>query len=202
MSDPIILVDIDETCLGWYKCFTQFVNNNFAEKLVEEDSPTNFHLPTFFGVDKETVDHWANWFCNDWSFGCLPPVKSAEIYIPKLAQKGFKFVGITSCLSSSDPKETVVTRKLRRANIEHHFPKCFVSVFMLEYGKSKREHLQNFGPAIWVEDNWGNAKCGVEVGHKTYLINQPHNQKFHEPDSNITRVDDWREIYEYILNES
>jgi len=121
----------------------------------------------------------------------LEPCAHARESIERLANAGWRFIGITSCSDNS------MVAKARRANIKEHFGDAFSGVHCIAPGESKRELLEAFNPTYWVEDNVRWAKLGIDIGHTTFLINQEHNQSF--VDDKVIRVNDWREIAAQIL---
>jgi uncharacterized HAD superfamily protein len=90
--------------------------------------------------------------------------------------------------------------KLREQNLDRLFGKgVFERVVCLGCGDDKDEALERYRDSnfVWVEDKAENADLGAKMGLDSYLINHIYNEN-HTLNDNVTRVDNWKHLYDYI----
>ena len=90
--------------------------------------------------------------------------------------------------------------KLREQNLETLFGKgVFERLVCLPCGADKKEELERYRDSdfVWVEDKAENANLGADMGLNTYLIDHPYNSSSELHDE-VKRVNNWKEIYEYV----
>ena len=78
-------------------------------------------------------------------------------------------------------------------------PTVFEKYVYLDTGADKDHVLEQYRDTgcWWVEDKYTNARTGYELGLNSLLMTHDHNDAF--VDQNITKVSNWREIYERIV---
>jgi hypothetical protein len=79
-------------------------------------------------------------------------------------------------------------------------PSVFESFVYLDTGADKDEALAPYvGTSCWwIEDKPENANLGDNLGLESVLVNHHHNTNS-QLNSAITRVNNWKEIYELIV---
>jgi hypothetical protein len=85
-------------------------------------------------------------------------------------------------------------------NLERLFGKgVFEELICLDCGADKDEGLLPYKDSgcIWVEDKPHNAECGIDMGLRSILIEHGHNVDYEN--NNLTKVKNWKEIYEMIV---
>ena len=105
------------------------------------------------------------------TFGSLHPCAGAKAAVARLYAAGHRLHVLTSC--SDDP----ITIRRREQNLDRLFGDVFTSITCLPLGVSKGETLSQFAPgAVWIEDNYRNARAGVEFGHDCWMMRRNHNR--------------------------
>ena len=190
----VILTDVDDALLDWSTPFIQWVRDNASRF-----TPICENLR-----DCENIEMWLN--CNYAEtreliaeFNGNPdiwphfkPLPEAQEGIRRLAKAGYKFVAITAC------DQDDWTRTNRFNNLRTVFGDVFDTLHCVGLGGSKNEYLARYRHTFWVEDNWSHAIHGAELGHKSFLIDYKHSR--HHVDQRITRVTNWKDIADHILN--
>jgi uncharacterized HAD superfamily protein len=90
--------------------------------------------------------------------------------------------------------------KLREENLNRIFGDgVFERLVCLGCGDDKDEALERYRDSdfIWVEDKPENADLGSRMGMSSFLIEHPYNKDV-VVDENVTRVSNWKEIYEHV----
>jgi uncharacterized HAD superfamily protein len=190
-KNKTILLDIDDTVLDWSEGFKMFAERKLNKKLLGRQ--TNYDMEKWLGIDKKEIIKMVKDFNdNSTEFSLLKPIAKSEIYLPLIKKKGYELIAITSC---SD-KETSIIR--RKQNIINVFGDIFSNVHCISLSSSKKGHLQNYEPTLWIEDKVENAQLGLELGFKSIIIEQPHNINQKDKNPQIIWVKDWTEIYSMI----
>jgi hypothetical protein len=182
-----ILTDVDDTCL------------RFADELERYAGDMGwpvfgrlrdiYDLATFFGTTREEAVDKLHDFIRIRGHEQPPESCAAEV-IPNLRAKGYDFVAVTAC--GLDP----VFRLKRVRNLEHAFGFRFEDVHVVDLRAEKTPILSLYEPAVWVEDHFGHAVAGAELGHRTFLLDRQYNRGQEHP--LVTRVPDWHAIAEYL----
>lgn len=190
----LILTDIDDTVLTWYKEFNQWLLKHKNFKAPE--NPLTWKLGKILGISETDADELVQEFNASEEFFNLKPCLSSQEYLPMLSQN-HKIIGITS--GSSNKINIEITKALRAANLERYFPGVFTDLYVLPLHGDKKPILNSFYTSLWVEDSGINAVKGLEAGHDVFIIDCPHNRDFNH--SGMTRVKDWSDIYKILENE-
>lgn len=184
----LILTDVDDTVLRFVDPFQDwvagkgfYVSNRWRE---------TYNIADMIGLSsREDITALINGFVRE-SNGRQPPEECAAEVIPRLRKKGYRFIAITAC--GEDP-----TFRIQRAeNLAEAFGFEWDDLHMVPQLGCKRKHLERYEGAVWVEDNWGHAVAGADIGHDTFIVTRPHNAAFNDP--RITRVTCWRQIEQHL----
>lgn len=188
MNTNIILTDIDGVVLDWETQFHKWMETrgyNLTKKGV-------YYMDEAYSLPKERAIRYLEDFNTSAYISGLPTFRDSISGIATLKDNGYRFIAITSVGSD------FYTDKLRRINLEEHFGKdTFVEIHCI--GENKRTYLEKYRNIgnYWIEDSPKNAEIGVELGINTFLMNHSHNQYY--DNDKVIRVDNWKQICEYIL---
>lgn len=187
-----ILLDVDECCLSWVEGFKKFAEKKLGRAL--PGMPQQFDVHHWLEIPKEEALDMV-WFFNDNDpgFGLLDPMHKAEIYLPKLKSKGFDLIAISAC------SQLPATIERRKENLINHFGDIFSHIHCVAGSANKTEYLQKYPPCFWVEDRPDNARKGLEVGHRSFVIRNTHNMHQEKANLDMTWVDSWEDIYRTVL---
>ncbi len=185
--DKIILSDVDSVLLNFNAGFEIYLRElNYP---IRPDFHSHNNLTSALNLsfeEEQILVH--NFFETDGVFE-LSAVSHAIDAVQTLYGHGWDFVAISACPSS----QTI--RERRFQNLEEVFGINFLDLHLTGAGGCKKSVLSSYDPAIWVEDNHVNAVVGHELGHRTFLIDYPHNRIDGCP---VERVNDWKEIMDAI----
>ena len=120
----------------------------------------------------------------------MEPLPCALKVLPELHSIGFKFIAVTACPNEKEIEEH------RKANLLNVFGFEWEAVHCVGINQSKKEILAQYEPTIWVDDLYGHAVAGAELGYRAFLIDMPYNPGTNYP--KVIRVKDWHEIAELI----
>lgn len=179
----LILTDVDDTCLDFANEFERYAEGR-GWKMYGRLRDI-YSLEAFFGLPRDEAVALLHEFIQDRGHD-QPAEPCAKTVIPELHAAGYEFVAITAC--GLDP----VFRARRVRNLETAFGFRFDDVHVVNLRSPKSPILAMYDEAIWVEDHFGHAVAGAELGHRTFLIDRPYNRGQHHP--LVTRVTDWHEI--------
>ena len=189
-KEKVILVDCDGVLLDWMYAFDQWMTRHgFAQV-----NPNVYDVAEQYGIAKSMAKMLVRMFNESATIRKLPPLMDAIKYVKKLHQDhGFIFHAITS-LSEDHYSQYLRTKNL----IELFGPTTFEKYTYLDTGADKDEELLPYKDTgcYWIEDKPENAVCGAELGLNSLLVKHDHNRKFE--DERVTKVRNWKEIYEII----
>lgn len=189
--EKLILSDVDEVLLHWKKDFDTFIQ---SKGIVPSKPWTSHELHEWLEIHPDEAQALVGEFNGSKHLAALEPYKYSVECVTKLHKEGWRFVAVTACGDTDFISET------RRKNLQHHFGSIFQEIHCVSYQQGKIDILKSYPNTWWIEDNFTWAQAGADLGHKTLLVDQPHNQ--HHYDDRIRRVQDWREIYEIISAEN
>ena len=173
-----IYTDVDEVLLRWLDSFRDYVLDRGLA--VNGDYPIQWDLSHWIkGPWKPMIEE----FNQSPMFGQLLPFTDAAEVIPLLHERGYEIVAISSC---SDKKQAYRDRK---RNLHKYFDDCIAHLVTLDLGQSKHDTLGNLPPGLWVEDRMEGALDGMVHGHRSLLIDRPHNKYQRHP--KVKRVKCW-----------
>lgn len=193
LSEKLILVDCDGVLADWLYGFQRWMKQH-GFNIVE---PNEYDIGKMYGIETSHSKTLIRNFNESAAIGWLSPFRDSVKYVRKLHEDhGFIFHCITS-LSLNE-----YAGNLRRKNLEALFGKTvFEKIECLDCGADKDEALLPYKDSgcVFVEDKPENAISGVNVGLQSILITHDHNSKFDNNSHGITRVQNWREIYDMIV---
>ena len=193
MKDKVILVDCDGVLLDWVYAFNQWMTRHGFKEV----NTKVYDIAQRYNIEKPMAKMLVRMFNESATIRKLPPLRDAIKYIKKLHEDhGFIFHAITS-LSNDNYSQHLRTKNL----IELFGPTVFEKYTYLDTGADKDEELAPYAgtECYWVEDKPENAVCGTELGLTSILVKHEHNRNFE--DERITKVRNWKEIYNIITGE-
>ena len=196
MNDRVILVDCDGVLCNWEYAFCCWMEQHGHTQI--ENGNHEYDIAARFGITKEFGKQLVKLFNESAAIGFLPALRDAVYYVKRLHEEhGYVFHCITSLSLDAN------AGKLREMNLEKLFGKtAFEQVICLDTGADKDEVLAMYANTNyhWVEDKLDNAICGLQFGLKPILIEHGFNMNDELPEG-ITKVVNWKEIYELITGE-
>lgn len=189
----ILLTDVDEVLFDWSTPFEEWVRQTYPEyRDVERPLRDHWDVEDWLGCElaesremirifNGTSEIWSN----------FKPLPGVVDNVHLLHEQGFHFAAITACARDVDTWEG------RWKNINDVFGYgVFDTLHCVGLAEPKAGYLARYRPTYWVEDKMKHAVDGANAGHKSFLVNYKHNQKYH--DERITRVDHWGDIVHHI----
>ena len=185
-----LLTDVDGVLLDWVEGFCDFANTVLGTNVNPNDIETYDMLENF-----EITMQQKNTLINTFhtvspKFRELSSFRRSLDVLPWFMDRGYTLIAITAV--SNHPN----TRDNRLANLHGVFGPIFSDVHFTNPGEPKTEFLKVYPQSIWVEDSPEHAMEGLEVGHHTFLMDQPYNEDY--PCGGITRVNNWIDIYKIV----
>jgi len=188
-----ILTDCDGVCLDWEEAFMCWMKEMGHQTV--EGYQFMYGVHKRFGITKELSNKLVAQFNASAAIGFLPPLRDAQYYIKKLAEKHkYKFIAVTSL--SSDK----YAQKLRTRNLNKLFGSgTFDQVICLETGADKDEILKElalkYEGCYWIEDKITNAELGSKLGYDSLLLEHGHSMG---AEGDFKVVKSWEEIYNVV----
>ena len=194
MKDSVILVDADGVLLNWEYAFAIWMEQHGFERV--PGSEFSYNIGERYNIPVEQGRKLIKIFNESAAIGFLPPLRDAMYYVKRLHEEfGYVFHCITSL--SLDPN----AGKLREMNLKKLFGEtAFEKVVCLDTGADKDQALlpyKNTG-CWWVEDKPENAEVGQQLGLRSILMEHGHNMYHYSP--NITKVTNWKEVFELVTS--
>ena len=190
----VILTDIDGVVFDWHTQFVNWMEMQGYKSTGMKHHDADIHLE--FGIDYQEAVVKKEEFNTNMISSTLEPYGEADIWINKLYEEDYRFIGLTSF--SDKP----IAQYYRYLNLEDYFPTdCFASMIFLSPGETKREVLEQFSATnlIYVEDRILNVNSALRIGLKPILMSHEYNIHFkREP---VFVANDWKQIYNYIKNQ-
>ena len=196
-KEKTILVDCDGVLLDWEYAFHGWMTRH-GYTMVEGGFDL-YKINERYGVEKAEGKKLTRMFNESAQIRKLPPLRDAIKYVKKLHEEhGYVFHAITS-LSNDQYAQHLRTKNL----IELFGPTVFENYVYLDTGADKDEALEEYRgtECYWVEDKTENAIVGAAVGLNSILVNHTHNVNEDLSNVNVTRVQNWKEIYTLITGQ-
>ena len=195
-NDKVILTDADGVILNWEYAFTCWMEQHGHTQV--EGGNLLYNMSERFNITPGQAWQQVKIFNESAAMGFLPALRDAMYYVKRLHEEhGYVFRCITSM--SLDPN----AKKLRQMNLEKLFGKtAFEELVCLDTGAPKDEALAPYKDSglYWIEDKLENAECGLDLGLKPILIEHGFNMN-ENLRTGITKVTNWKEIYNIITGE-
>lgn len=179
----IILHDIDDTVLAAGDSMQRY----FAD---EHDLITDLRLrdhhnmPEVYSIDVPTTLDLITQFQRSPSLTDMVPEPCAQVVLPDLYRRGFRFIAISASLEE--------TSAVRKQHLEDTFGFRWEAVLCVGLVLCKRDALRRYPPSVWVDDLSRHAFAGAEIGHRSFMLDRLHNRDDSHPQ--VTRVTDWHDI--------
>lgn len=187
------LTDIDNCTLDWSGAMLDYLRDDHSYLDLD---PSKYS----FGLSDIHMDQLWRQFNKEDRFERLKPLRDAAEYLPKIADLGYTFIGITSCLPDATPETYAKLFPARMKNLQTYFGDIFEYCVCLQVHDSKKPFLEKYSPTFWVDDKLKHVEDGAKVGHQSFLMAHDYNVALYYND--FTRVDNWKEIYETVLQQS
>ena len=192
-KNKTILVDCDGVLLDWeYSFHTWMCRHNYT---MTEHGFDIYKVNKRYGITKNEGNKLVRMFNESATIRRLPPLRDAIKYVKKLHEEhGYIFHAITSLSNDT------YSQYLRTKNLIELFGKtAFEKYTYLDTGADKDLALAEYKDSgcWWVEDKPENAETGLKAGLNPILMHHKHNENT-ELSTGITRVDNWKTIYEMI----
>ena len=190
----VIFTDIDDTVLNFSDAIIEWVKKKGME-VTDITHRESLSLMKVLNCNRMKAKQIAYEFSVEYpNMARLAPEPDALEVLPKLHKQGYEFVGITSCVNTPD------VIKWRTRNLEQAFGFKWKSLHCVGLENPKAGLLKWYDKSIWVEDNLTHAIAGSEAGHRTFLLDRPHNQT--SDLGKITRVKNWMDIAAHLETNS
>lgn len=193
MTIKTIIVDVDDTIVDYSTAFFNFHGHyNIQQGYYKNYDEYLNMLAGREEYDFERVQQMVEDFNISPEFANLKPRAYAREALHELKRRNFNLHVITSCGDHSK------TKQYREQNLETEFGNIFDDIIILPTMSSKTSYLKQYDSSttLLVEDNVKNYLAAQELGMFSILIDH----KFtHVPDNTYVH-DDWREIFENIVN--
>lgn len=186
----LILTDVDDVLLDWRKAMTAHIVG--CVDLHEREIPEAFFDLSNLVDDQALHDAMMpesariERFNASPSFSALHAHSDAASVLPALHRLGFRFIAITAAGAGA----SITERRWR--NLEAVFGPIFEDVVCVGLHGSKRRELSRHTPSVWVDDSFGNACDGADMGHTSFHF--ADRRKSPGSDSRIRAVTSWAEI--------
>lgn len=192
-DEKIILVDCDGVLVDWLHSFAMWMEEHGYKQLSSPDECYDIH--TTYGISKEKSKELVKYFNQSATMCCLPPLRDSVKYVKKIHEElGYVFHCITSLSLDRHAGQ------LRKLNLENLFGKtAFDKLVCLDTGADKDDALLPYldTGCMWVEDKPQNAELGASMGLNAILMTHPFSEDYSHED--VTKVDNWKEIYEMLV---
>ena len=189
LHDKLILTDVDGVLLAWEHAFDEWMFFQGYKK-VRDDI---YGMDETYGITREESEYLVNRFNQSAWVGWFSPYRDAYKYVRKLHEEhGFVFRCITSF------EQDMYSVRLRTMNLHNIFGQhLFESIHCIGMD-DKGDYLDPYRDTgcVWLEDKIKNCEKGVERGLNSFIFTHPYNAHYENP--NVTRVANWRELYDHI----
>lgn len=194
ICDKVILTDVDGVLLDWEYAFTQWMDKHGYK--VQPGAESEYNMNIRYGMEKSEKDRIVRMFNESAWIRKLPPLRDAVKYVRKLHEDHGYVFRVISSLSNDYYAQHLRTKNL----IEMFGPSVFESFTYLDTGADKDEALAPYTGSMcwWIEDKPENANLGDNLMLESVLVNHHHNQNS-QVNPLVTRVNNWKEIYELIV---
>lgn len=192
--NKVILTDVDGVLLDWEEHFRVWMSHEYGYDRSENLGA--YRLAEHYGLPEDTIWDRVEEFNYSTHAGFMRPHEEAVKYVRLLADKGYRFITVTSFGGSPE------SRALRVSNLQYLFGDVFDGHNIIELCGDKRKTLTQFknSASWWIEDNLHNAEVGLELGLRPILMRHTHNSEA-SADLGIRRADGWSQVYTIITGE-
>lgn len=168
-----IILDVDGVLLDWCQGFRKFHESihDFTS-----ECPDNWDLKSW--VNHDDVYSLVKEFNKSPMFGKLNKINNVDL----IHQNKYKIIALSSCVV---PGHYEFQYKERVENLNTLFPNSIHDVVLLELNESKKDVISKYPieNTIFIDDGEKNIREISNLGYKSYLYKQSHNQ--HVTDLNM-----------------
>lgn len=191
MNEKVILTDADGVLFDWLYAFDKWMSRHGHPV----KDPHLYKVSDRYGLLDCEGRIYARMFNESAWIRKLPPHKDAIKYVKKIHEEFGYVFHVISSLSDDEYSQRLRTKNL----IEMFGPTAFERYIYLDTGEDKDKVLEPYRDTgcYWVEDKPENANIGDDIGLTSILMNHNHNKHL-EINENVTRVNNWKEIYNQI----
>ena len=194
--EKIILTDADGCLVNWNAGFCKYMAFLGVPQLPGTDS--DYAISIRHGITSTQAIGFIKEFNEGRRIADLEPLSDSVEYVSKLADKGFRFIVVTSI------SDAPMAHHYRTKNLNGIFGDVFDEINCIEMGLSKAAILQRWAGTgyFWIEDHMRQAEAGHEAGLKTILINHPYNSHYKtDLFPTVSNITPWREIHDMVCKE-
>jgi len=196
VKNKVILTDADGVILDWEWAFHCWMEEHGFNK--QDGGQLIYNIGDRYGISNNQGHKLIKIFNESAAIGFLPALRDAQHYVKRLHEEhGYVFHCITSLSKDRN------AQRLRKMNIRKLFSEtAFDKFIILSTGADKDDALAPYKDTgcWWLEDKPENALAGQKIGLNSLLVEHGHNMDYEHPE--ISRVKNWREIYNIITGEN
>jgi len=196
LKNKVILTDADGVILDWEWAFHCWMEEHGFNK--QNGGQLIYNIGDRYGISNNQGHKLIKIFNESAAIGFLPALRDAQHYVKRLHEEhGYVFHCITSLSKDRN------AQRLRKMNIRKLFGEtAFDKFIILSTGADKDDALAPYKDTgcWWLEDKPENALAGQKIGLNSLLVEHGHNMDYEHPE--ISRVKNWREIYNIITGEN
>jgi len=196
VKNKVILTDADGVILDWEWAFHCWMEEHGFNK--QNGGQLIYNIGDRYGISNNQGHKLIKIFNESAAIGFLPALRDAQHYVKRLHEEhGYVFHCITSLSKDRN------AQRLRKMNIRKLFGEtAFDKFIILSTGADKDDALAPYKDTgcWWLEDKPENALAGQKIGLNSLLVEHGHNMDYEHPE--ISRVKNWREIYNIITGEN
>lgn len=193
LFNNVILTDADGVLMYWEHAFAMWMYDNGYGKPISNA----YNLDEKYGMAKGEIEFLAKMFNESASLSHLPPMRDAIKYVRKLHEEhGYVFHCITAI------PDIEASRAARWKNLRLLFGETsFEKLTLCTTSENKEALLARYAGSecYWIEDVSANAEYGLKYGLKPLLVRHPYNEEYEN--ASIPKVNNWKEIYEYVVGD-
>lgn len=192
--NPVLFVDVDDTCLELLGGFIQWLNKlgrlkGYTPGKVIKDRG---NLHDWLNIPEPLMNTWMNEYTRySWEWGALNGRADAAEAFKVFRYYGWRIIGV------GHGSSTVDRAILRRANLELVYPGVFEDYFIAPSDKSFYPYMRDYDDPICITSVVKYAEDMVSAGHITFLLRQPWNKE--HKDLRIKLFNNWKEICDNIM---
>tara|TARA_B100000700_G_C14982938_1_gene827330 strand:- start:22 stop:690 length:669 start_codon:yes stop_codon:yes gene_type:complete len=162
--------DCDGVMCDWHGGFIALAESR-GHVLIKDHPQDTYAMHTWFEdmTDEQFLELVVEFNSEPEHISHMKPLKDAQEVISKLAEEGHTLCVLTA---GGDDAKTVATRKQM---IENLFPNCFSEIRVIGLRESKKKHLRDINPDLYIEDNIEHARSSIELLIPTLVIGTTYN---------------------------
>ena len=195
-KDKIILTDADGVLVNWNDGFDKFMSSKGFTRIPNTDK--DYAISARYGVSNHQGMEFVKEFNESRKIADLEAFADSVEYVIKLANRGFRFIVVTSLSDHPDAHE------YRTTNLHNLFGDVFDEINCITMGANKAEILTRWidSEYFWIEDHMRQAEAGHEAGLKPILISHPYNDHYqNDLFPKVSFKSPWEDIYKMVCDE-